>query len=356
MSKPIANVNPNYDTWATLLERVNQMAETFTVQAVTTFANTSGASTTGNGFVVGIFGATTLFAGTDLRGGTVGASANLAISSNAIFNALARFTNTAVFVGNTTFLASNTTNVSGNNFVINANTVASNTFTFNGPVVSSNTFAHTGPSFSVSGNVSITNANTTITSTNLTVDSATAFLKAIVTSNTVALNGATTANTLQVNGVATFAANTIPSANSVNLGRTDRRWNVFADTMDAVTLNASVLKANTFSYGAIADALPIVVADLGANTTAAQTIYSFPRATYSSASFQIQLKSSTGVQSSVSSVLHNNTDVFLSTYGVLYSNTQIGFIDAVVNGANVDIKVLQAAPNLQVRAVATLIK
>lgn len=357
MSQPIANVNPNYDTWATMIERVNQMADTFTFRAVTTFANTTGASTTGNGHVIGIFGSTTLFAGTDLRGGSVAASANLTISSNAIFNSLGRFTNTAVFVGNSTFLVSNTTNISGNNLIIGALTTASNTFNFNGPVVSANTFGHTGPTFTISGNVSITNANTTITSTLLTVDSIASFVKPITAANTLVVNGAVTANAaLNVNGVATFAANTIPSANAVSLGRTDRRWNVFAETLDATTINANVLKANTFAYGTIADSTHVVIADLGANTSTAQTIYTFPRSTYNSATFHIQLRSGVNTQHSQSSVVHNNTEVFLSTYGVLYSNTQIGFVDAVINGANVDIKVLQAMPNLSVRAVATLIK
>jgi hypothetical protein len=54
--------------------------------------------------------------------------------------------------------------------------------------------------------------------------------------------------------------------------------------------------------------------------------------------------------------VHNNVEAFQTTYGMLYSNTQIATITSAINGANVDIKVLQSVPNLQVRAVARLIK
>lgn len=75
----IVNTN-SFDNW---VSRTNELVAAF-AQTVTIAANTAGDLTTGNGYVTGIFGATTLV-GTTLRGGTVTTAANLTISSNVAF-------------------------------------------------------------------------------------------------------------------------------------------------------------------------------------------------------------------------------------------------------------------------------
>lgn len=81
MSRTIANLNISSDTFGTWVGKSNEFAEAFS-ETVTVKANTAGDSTTGNGFVVGVFGANTL-AATAIRGGNVATSANLSITSNA---------------------------------------------------------------------------------------------------------------------------------------------------------------------------------------------------------------------------------------------------------------------------------
>lgn len=80
MSRTIANVVTSSDTFFSWLTKTNQMADAF-LDTVTVKANTAGDSTTGNGFVVGIFGANTIV-GTAFRGGSVTAAADLTLSSN----------------------------------------------------------------------------------------------------------------------------------------------------------------------------------------------------------------------------------------------------------------------------------
>lgn len=83
MSRTIANVDVTTFTFGNWVGKTNEIAETF-AETVTVKANTAGDTTTGNGFVVGIFGANTLTAIT-LRGGNVTTSANIAIASNTSF-------------------------------------------------------------------------------------------------------------------------------------------------------------------------------------------------------------------------------------------------------------------------------
>lgn len=81
MALPTANLIVSSDTWQTLIDKVNGLSYLFTTQTVTANLNANGSLTTGNGYVNGVFGATTLVA-SNVRGGTVQTSAALNITSN----------------------------------------------------------------------------------------------------------------------------------------------------------------------------------------------------------------------------------------------------------------------------------
>lgn len=80
MSRTIANVVTSSDTFYSWLNKTNQHSEAF-LETVTVKANTAGDSTTGNGFVVGVFGANTIV-GSTIRGGDVTTSGALTLTSN----------------------------------------------------------------------------------------------------------------------------------------------------------------------------------------------------------------------------------------------------------------------------------
>lgn len=80
---PVVNAAAN-DTWQALVDKTNGVINTIANSVVTANTNANGATTTGNVFIIGIAGATTMVANT-LRGGNVQSSANLTISSNALF-------------------------------------------------------------------------------------------------------------------------------------------------------------------------------------------------------------------------------------------------------------------------------
>lgn len=110
-----ANVLINADTFASWLDKTNQIIYDLSTIVVTADSSANGAATTGNVSISGIFGGTTLFATTGLRGGTVSASANLAITSNANFSANVSVVNavTANTTTVTTLTATNANVVTG---------------------------------------------------------------------------------------------------------------------------------------------------------------------------------------------------------------------------------------------------
>lgn len=143
-------------------------------QTVTVTNTATGDTVSGNGFVTGTLGATTLTAAT-LRGGTVNASANLAITSNVNFNAA------YVNVVANTYIYSNSSIAAA---IFQGNSTATNT-TFNSTYyfVNSNA-ALSGTSHTITGNVSI--------------DSGTLFVDAL--NNRVGVGTSAPSNTFTVNG------------------------------------------------------------------------------------------------------------------------------------------------------------
>jgi hypothetical protein len=80
---PVVNAAAN-DTFQHLIDKTNAIINTVANSVITANTNANGATTTGNAYVSGIFGATTITTSA-LRGGNVQSSANLLISSNALF-------------------------------------------------------------------------------------------------------------------------------------------------------------------------------------------------------------------------------------------------------------------------------
>ena len=95
---------------------------------------------------------------------------------------------------------------------------------------------------------------------------------------------------------------------------------------------------------------------MGATVSNHLTILTIPRAAYRSGQLKIQLKTADSYQHSESSFVHDDNDVYMSTYGTIFSNAQLGDVSAVINGANIEVKIEQFRPNLDVRVVATAMK
>jgi predicted acyltransferase (DUF342 family) len=250
MSIAIANVNVTTDTFSNLIGRVNQAFDIISNHVITVDNSSSGNSSSGNGYITGIFGATTLFAGSALRGGSVASPSTLVISSNVTMQAnllvvgtishinSVSLANTLVVTGNT--ILANTLTVTGNTTLANTltvtgNTTLSNTLTVTGNTRLSNTLTVTGNTtlsntLAVTGNTTLANtltvigntilSNTLVVTGSSTLANTLSVTGATTLSNTVTIIGASSvANTLSVTGASTLA-NTLAVTGAVTLSNT----------------------------------------------------------------------------------------------------------------------------------------
>jgi hypothetical protein len=85
MAKTRAIINTAADNFQTLYDRVNELVADLGTEIITANTDAGGGATTGNAFVTGILGGTTLTANA-IRGGTVATAAPLNVTSNLVFD------------------------------------------------------------------------------------------------------------------------------------------------------------------------------------------------------------------------------------------------------------------------------
>jgi hypothetical protein len=106
-----ANVNPDTNSFRNWMEKTNRLIFDMSTGVVMLAANSTGETTSGNGYITGRFGADTIIAGTALRGGTIATANTLNISSSvAIANTLSVANG---ITGDLTGTANNASNFNG---------------------------------------------------------------------------------------------------------------------------------------------------------------------------------------------------------------------------------------------------
>lgn len=284
MTKIIARVNPSTDTFQGWLNQTNVIIDTLANNIITVNNTANGDFSVGNGFVTGTFGSNTIVAST-IRGGNVSTSANLSVTSNVSFTgATSTFNSTAVFNVPPSFPASNTTQPAlriptGSAITTPANgdvwattsglfyrvagvdrQIAFTTSSISGTAITAGswttarTLTLTG---AITGNVTFDgsanmNLVTSLGSTNS------------ITANNLTATGTSNVAVLNVSNTATFAGTVLPSANSLALGSTTKRWD-----LTAVNITASgnvALSGTTTLTGTI---------NLNANTSSSGQFYTF---------------------------------------------------------------------------------
>lgn len=234
MARQIVNNNIATDTWASFIDKANQILYAFSTEILT--ANSTLANTTGNAQLLGILGANTIAVTNALRGGNATSSAVLPVTSNVTFsgaslNSTANLTQTGIsaFVGNTTIGPNSTitaisivgnstttnTSVGGINFYVGANSTFTGLVALNGnTTVIANSILFksnsTVTAISVAGNSSAT--NTTISGTTLNITVPTTITANLAVGNTTITGFANVLGTLavgntSVNGTLSATAN-----------------------------------------------------------------------------------------------------------------------------------------------------
>lgn len=231
----------------------------------------------------------------------------------------ANFSNSMLVVGNATFQ---------NTMLVVGNTNLQNTLTVVGlSTLDGNMNTPTGNAsvaFNVGANVNLTTnrfnvgnstVNTFITSTAIETDGTLTVLGATTLSNTLDVTGATTlSNTLSVGGISTFKTNYVLDVSSN--------------------------------------------ADVG-STIGAVLIYRFPKATYSSGKFEIQIKNGNTQLSEMVLAHDAGSNSYVTVYGTVASNggiSPLGTFTSNTDTANVNLYLVQTVANSAVTVVAHLIK
>lgn len=416
MAYPLTNVHTTSDTFASWIDKTNQGLHVISTYAITTAANSTGSLTTGNAVVNGIVSSNTIVVGLALRGGNLASSNTLYLTSavdaqntfinvvttnaNVTIGGSGKFANVTIpteFRGNVhvvtgaanLHIAATNTNIVGTKVNIQSDfaiwnvastgtklfNVVSSTNTASYAVESLNTVANTitsnvTTSFTINGgNTVILNSNTTVG--NSTVKAITLTTNSTSTTTTIAGNSATVAANLTVTAAnADLRSVTIDAANTRLTGTGNL---VISTTWANVSSNVLFSGANTtyantttvnFSGNVFftSDSQQVVYANtnIGANTTAAQNVYTFALASYSAAEITAVAKSATGNTQIVKMLVTHDgsTNVQSTVYGTVAapSTANLGVYSTAISGTDVNIRFLQTAPNTSIKMVATLIK
>jgi len=188
-------------------------------------------------------------------------------------------------------------------------------------------------------NVGNSSVNTFITSTAIETDGTLTVLGATSLANTIAVTGnATFSNTLSITGAAN-ALSTLGVAGPATLAS-----------------SLSVGGATTFQTDYVVDVS--ANADIG-STVGAVLVYRFPKATYSSAKFEVQVKNGNTQLSELVLAHDGGLSAFVTTYGTVASNggaSPLGTFTANADTSNVNLYLVQTVANSAVKVVAHLIK
>ena len=284
---------------------------TLTVLGATTLSNTlgvTGATTLSN--TLGVTGATTL-------SNTLGVTGATTLSNTVGVTGAATFANTVGVTGLMTTNPINATVVNATSMNVGANVNLTMT----------------------SINIGNASVNTSITSTAIDTDGTLAVLGATTLANTLGVTGATTlANTLSVTGAANVLSTFLVGG--------------------ATTLNGSL------AVGGITTLQNDYVIDVSANADVGSTIgavlvYRFPKTTYASGKFEVQIKNGNTQLSELVLAHDGGLNAFVTVYGTVASNgaaSPLGTFVANTDTANVNLYLVQTVANSAVKVVAHLIK
>lgn len=284
---------------------------TLTVLGATSLANT-----------LGVTGATTL-------SNTLGVTGAANIASTLGVIGAVSLSNTLSVTGNVTF--SNTLNVTGLSTLGLLNATTANVTALN---VGANVNLST-----TRINVGNSTVNTFITST------------AVETDGTLTVLGATSlANTLSVTGNVTFS-NTLSVTGAANV-------------LSTFGVGGATALAGSLTVGGVTTLQSDYVIDVTANadigsTVGAVLVYRFPKATYSSAKFEVQVKNGNTQLSELVLAHDGGLNAFVTVYGTVASNggaSPLGTFTANTDTANVNLYLVQTVANSAVKVVAHLIK
>ena len=418
MARQVSNVDIIQDTFENWLLLTNELLNSLSTEIITantTYSNTGNSSVQRNAQLFGNFGANTIVITNELRGGNINSGyATLAITSNvSISSATATFTisNTSSlsyitpigsYFGNGTsnssltstaiilqtsatvntnisasqFQLSNSTNTAtitpisfvtglftGNTTAVSvgANVVVNSTSIYVGNSTVNSVFTQSQLQISNSSSVLTLNPTSIITG-NSTVNNQSNSTQIIIQGTTAKLSG----NTTQL-FVGNSTVNTVVSTTQLAISNSSASIQVGPNsiTSSSLQINGNTTFVGNVSIGSTGDYLTQVVVnnDIGSSTSANLVVYTFPKASFSSAKVIVQIKATGNTQISEAVLAHDGTDSYITTYATVSApassnsgSSLLGTLGANINGTNCELLVKQNIANSQVKIIAHLIK
>lgn len=338
----------------------NSTVNTQISQTLFTAANsTVSANVTVAGFNTGIFAANQT---------TVSVGANVIANATSLY--VGNSTINSVFTQTTTTVANGTHNatigVSYSSFGNStANTTTSQTLiqAANSTVTANVTTAgfQTGI-FSANQTTVAVGANVIANSTSLYVGNST--INVVYGFGTIAAsaNLGITAGYLNVTGAVAVSSNVALSNTLVVTGNT-----TLSNTLTVAgntTLSSALAVTGAASFSNIVTFRSDYIVDVAANADVGSTIgpvllYRFPKATYASAKFEVQIKNGNTQLSELVLAHDGGSSAYVTTYGTVASNggaSPLGTFTANTDTANVNLYLVQTVANSAVKVIAHLIK
>ena len=391
MAFPVSNVVISSDTFSVWVERTNTLCDLMTREAITANSLSTGAITTGNAFVNGIFSAQTFAVNVGLRGGNVNTSANLAIVSNAVFTgAVINATSNVAFYNSNVYVNTASLNVVGGIINATSNVSVLNVNTF----IVANTTSITGGLLNVTSNVTATQANITLNTTalihvgatmnsganvtltgtvhavggNVAFDTNTLFVDSV--NNRVGIGNTTPDALLLVEGTANVTgasrlANTltvvgaITGSNTLSITGNTTLSNTLAVT-GAATFSNTVAIANTLTINTDYVIDVFSNTNLGANVGTPVTVFSFSKAAYTTAKILAEVISGDSANSQGNEMIltHNGSNSTITVFGTVTAPTtaNVGVFSTSINSTSVALNFTQTGANSKVKLVAHFLK
>ncbi len=356
MTQTVTLINISTDTWQTVINKVNELANLSSNTFVTANSNANGSITTGNAYGNGIFTFTTLTAESELRGGNVQTATILTVTSNVIIATGNNLTigNSTVntFLGGTTLSMGNTTvNATVNTTYLSLGSAAVNVSISESALYFGNTTVNTV-------------ANTTYFKIGSATDSA--VLDSASLNLTTAGDDAVVNTTFFYFGGAT--TNATMNTTSLSLGNTT--VNAFVNTTVFQLANSTVTFNFTKPTAAEAAAGSYFLnsggnwSQIGAAVetpttgTTAQLIANFTFADYYAGELHIAVNDENANNRLTTKLLvvHDEGDAYYSEYALIESNSAMGTFAANANSTHVRVYFTPVSTSTTVKVRSELIE
>jgi len=290
MSKTLSSINTAADTFQNWIDRTNSIISLIDTEVVT--ANSTGALTSGNGFVNGYFGANTIVA-TYIKGGNVTTNSVITFQTNTTFSANVLISENLVVTNTVNF---------ANSLLVSGNVTLSNSISVTGNATLSNTLLVIGLA-NASGGLNTTTANATSLNVGANIN--------ITTSNLNIGNS------------------------SVNVSSNSSMIQIVGSNVVTVNYLANLATQNTVTFTGLTS----------------QILDSMALATVRSAEYIISANNNTANAYQISKILviHDGATAYVTEYGTIYTNTAVVTISAGANATHMFVNCTPASTNTTVK-------